>query len=177
MSDPQVSQDQIVRNHSSNRPKKRLVIFAVGAVLVIGALFGLARFYTRDRDDKKESIVISEPSLKPDEFVAAEKQAVAKSTASEIEKIEQLTAAANYYTNLYDYNKVRNELDLVAKNLPAAEENHFYLVSYFTALQYLNETALLKTYAQKILALEQRGIKSTREIPSPLRQAIDENAQ
>jgi hypothetical protein len=157
---------------------KRKLLIALGVILFLtpGSVL-LVRHYLRDRHAKNTPDTSARPEQGPEDFVASQKEAITKSDVSETQKIEQRTAAANYFSNTYDFQRVLSELDLVAKEYPAASENYFYLVSYFTVLVELNHTDEMKVYAKRIVTLEAKGAKLIAPIPEAVRKAIDENSR
>ncbi len=158
-----------------NRKKRWMIIIFI--LLGVLLLFGAAWTIYNNSNKLEQPSQLDTGGLLPDEFVTVEKQNTKESNAPINEKLSRRIQAANYYSNTYQFDKVLSELDLVKQDFPDAEQNHFYLLSYFTALLQLDRKEEMKQYAKKIVALEKSGIRAETEPPSELRKAIDENAQ
>lgn len=159
------------------KPLRKVVVIIGSTILLIIVASAFTVYYTRNRSKANQVVQVATPELKPEEFVTSQKENTVMSTGTDSEKIATRVAAANYYSNTYEFDKVLAELDLITKDFPSATQDYNFNVSYFKALIELNRVEEMKVYAKKIVALEAAGAKSVPEMPSELRKVIIENSK
>lgn len=151
-----------------------IVIGFVVSLIVLGAWY-----FSNDQNNpvEQQTGVDGEETIRgitgDEEIVILQNQAEAESDIQK--KINLLVDKANLSANTFNFESIVMQLDQLRKTYPEASMNNKnFLVSYISALLYLDRGSEIEEYAKKFIELELEGKISADDVGQQVVEAINE---